>query len=276
MAARETNCTTAPARTESARGHPAGADDGPHLLLPEPLARPLRAAANARLAQAVVRNLLARYGFASASYFITRERDGVLAGELLWTTLPSQWIAVYKRESLLVVDPRLVRARRSIGPTLWDAAALPDDWRTRRFLLSAAVAGIGSGVVVTLHDGVADRVTVTFDSPATPMPERQRAAIESSLGDLTLFAIGLHESVLRWRIAPRARRSQALATLTLRERNCLELAARGLTSADIGSKLAVAERTVNFHFANIKAKLGAMNRPEAIARGIAMGFVAGD
>ncbi len=61
--------------------------------------------------------------------------------------------------------------------------------------------------------------------------------------------------------------------LTLRERDCLELAARGLTSADIGGKLCVAERTVNFHFSNIKNKLGAMNRPEAIARGIAMGIV---
>ena len=108
------------------------------------------------------------------------------------------------------------------------------------------------------------------------MPARRRAAIESSIGDLTLVAIGLHESVLRWRIEPRVRRSAALATLTLRERNCLELASRGMTSADIGTKLAVAERTVNFHFSNIKSKLGAMNRSEAIARGIAMGLVAGD
>jgi len=33
---------------------------------------------------------------------------------------------------------------------------------------------------------------------------------------------------------------------------------------------------VNFHFSNIKSKLGAMNRSEAIARGIAMGIVSCD
>ncbi len=276
MIAKGTRTTAAPTAIESPPASCTGDDQGPRLLLPEPLARPLRAAAHARRPQTAVRNLLARFGFTSASYFLTRERDGVLGGELLWTTLPSHWIAHYKRDALLAIDPRLVRARRSIGPTLWDAASLPGDWRTQRFLRCAAALGIGSGVVVTLHDGVADRVTVTFDSPLTPMPPARRAVIESNLGDITLFAIGLHESVLKWRIERPARRTQALAMLTLRERNCLELAARGLTSADIGSKLSVAERTVNFHFSNIKVKLGAMNRPEAIARGIAMGIVASD
>ena len=48
---------------------------------------------------------------------------------------------------------------------------------------------------------------------------------------------------------------------------------RSLLHQAIGTKLCVAERTVNFHFSNIKSKLGAMNRPEAIARGIALGLV---
>jgi DNA-binding CsgD family transcriptional regulator len=40
--------------------------------------------------------------------------------------------------------------------------------------------------------------------------------------------------------------------------------------------LSVAERTVNFHFRNIKTKLGAINRPEAIARGISLGILNSD
>ena len=31
---------------------------------------------------------------------------------------------------------------------------------------------------------------------------------------------------------------------------------------------------MNFHFRNIKTKLGAINRPEAIARGISLGLIA--
>ena len=53
--------------------------------------------------------------------------------------------------------------------------------------------------------------------------------------------------------------------MSLRELSCLEFAARGMTSKDIGIKLGIAQRTANFHFANIISKLGVLNRHEAIA-----------
>ena len=53
--------------------------------------------------------------------------------------------------------------------------------------------------------------------------------------------------------------------MTAREIQCLQLAAHGLTSHDIGEKLSLAERTVNYHFCNIVTKLAAANRAEAIA-----------
>lgn len=43
------------------------------------------------------------------------------------------------------------------------------------------------------------------------------------------------------------------------------MAAHGLTSADIGIKLGLAERTVNFHCCNIISKLAVANRGEASA-----------
>jgi DNA-binding CsgD family transcriptional regulator len=61
--------------------------------------------------------------------------------------------------------------------------------------------------------------------------------------------------------------------LSPRERECLGFAARGMTSADIGIKLAITERTVNFHFGNIIAKLRVLNRGEAIARAVSLELV---
>jgi DNA-binding CsgD family transcriptional regulator len=57
--------------------------------------------------------------------------------------------------------------------------------------------------------------------------------------------------------------------LSPRERQCLQLAARGMVGPEIGQKLAITERTVNFHFSNIISKLGVLNRHEAIAIGVA-------
>ena len=63
------------------------------------------------------------------------------------------------------------------------------------------------------------------------------------------------------------------APLSPRERQCLELAAHGMTGADIAFKLGITERGVTYHFANIVSKLGVLNRQEAIAKGIAQGII---
>ena len=59
---------------------------------------------------------------------------------------------------------------------------------------------------------------------------------------------------------------QPAEPLTEKELACLSLAAHGQTSADIGLKLGITTRTVNFHFAKILRKLNAANRQEAIAK----------
>ena len=56
--------------------------------------------------------------------------------------------------------------------------------------------------------------------------------------------------------------------LTEKEMACLVLSTRGQTSADIGLKLGITTRTVNFHFAKILRKLNASNRQEAIAKAV--------
>ena len=61
--------------------------------------------------------------------------------------------------------------------------------------------------------------------------------------------------------------------LSPRERQCLQMAANGMTSADIGVKLDIAERTANFHFSNIISKLGVLNRKEAIAKALTYGLI---
>ena len=62
--------------------------------------------------------------------------------------------------------------------------------------------------------------------------------------------------------------------LSPRERQCLELASRGLSSVEIGGKLGVAARTVDFHFSNMISKLGVHNRQEAIAKAVRQGLFA--
>lgn len=62
-----------------------------------------------------------------------------------------------------------------------------------------------------------------------------------------------------------------VAPLSTRTRKCLELAANGMTSRDIGVKLGITDRTANFHCHNTTRKMAALNRKDAIAVGTARG-----
>lgn len=62
-------------------------------------------------------------------------------------------------------------------------------------------------------------------------------------------------------------------SLTTREREVLQLLARGLRNKEIAARLVVSERTVNFHLANIYAKLHVSGRTEALSRALQWGLL---
>jgi DNA-binding NarL/FixJ family response regulator len=63
-------------------------------------------------------------------------------------------------------------------------------------------------------------------------------------------------------------------SLTGREVEILELAARGLTNKAIASQLSISDRTVQNHLAHVFGKLSAASRTEAVMRAVALGLIA--
>ncbi|WP_316168773.1 MULTISPECIES: helix-turn-helix transcriptional regulator [unclassified Bradyrhizobium] len=61
--------------------------------------------------------------------------------------------------------------------------------------------------------------------------------------------------------------------LTSRESECLEWAARGKSSWDIGTILNISENTVNFHLKNAMKKLGTNRRSVAAMRAIELKLI---
>lgn len=65
----------------------------------------------------------------------------------------------------------------------------------------------------------------------------------------------------------------AAEPLTEREIEVLHLAAKGLTNKAIGQALAISDRTVQGHLANIYGKLGAGSRTEAVTEALKQGWI---
>lgn len=81
------------------------------------------------------------------------------------------------------------------------------------------------------------------------------------------------EKLERWEHDAKAGPFDPYDTLSTREREVLQLAAEGLTSAAIGERLAIGKRTVETHRANLIRKLGIKSQAELVRYAIRRGLV---
>src|SRR5215472_4532589 len=192
-----------------------------------------------------------------------------------YTTLPAEWVARYDQMDYIEVDPRVLKTRDNPLPVVWDMASERGrDGRTDAFLDDAAEHGVASGLAFEFNDTHYVRGMLGLNSTNPVMNDAKSAAISRDLGDIMLLGTYFHEifrkGVVEQGVSPLGRG----APLSQRQRECLELAAHGLTTEDIATKLRISARTTQYHFDSIRTKLGVATRHEAVARGIAQGIIA--
>ena len=192
-----------------------------------------------------------------------------------FTTLPIEWVVRYDQMSYVEIDPRVLKTRDNPLPVVWDSVSERGrDLATDAFLDDAVRHGVGSGFAFEFNDTHYVRGLMALNSLETTIDDRSRASIAANLGDILALGLYFHHifrrGVLEQGVAPLARG----AALSQRQRECLELAARGLTTDDIALRLNISSRTAQYHFDCIRTKLAAATRQEAVARGIAQGLIA--
>ena len=206
---------------------------------------------------------------------------GLIAGDgpsrdskaYIWTNQPEHWVRAYDANAYLEVDPRVLGAWSRQSPFFWDGARCRRDPRTAQFIKHAAQYGICSGVMISFSLGNNSRAGFALNSPVSPVTNQRHLEMTRSLGTTMVLASRIHDLFMSHYVNRGIPPMQQGAPLSPRERQCLELAARGMTSGDIGIKLGIACRTVNYHFGNVLSKLGVLNRNEAIAKAVAQGLI---
>lgn len=209
-------------------------------------------------------------GFDAFSYLLLAESTGVPTVLHHWTSACARWQARYAERKYYAMDPRILLTQGRCVPVLWHAEPVDSTRMCPPFAADAARFGICSGIAVAFDDTRIGRVVLSWDSALAPGDERG-ATLAHDLAHLMLLAGYLREAMLAH--CHLALENRPDAHLTPRERECIGFAARGMTSADIGRKLGITQRTVNFHFGNIMGKLGVLNRAEAIVRAIGLRIV---
>jgi DNA-binding CsgD family transcriptional regulator len=196
-------------------------------------------------------------GWSSAS---RPDRDALL---YVFTTLPDDWTTTYDKKNYVEVDPRIQFAEDVNALFSWSGEEL----RGRRreldaFLDDAARYGVRSGACFAYRDPIGNAVLIAYNSDRISIdPE----ALRQSADALYSFGHAFHDVFMRTVVQNGIPSRLHGVSLTPRETQALQYAARGLTVQDIAPKMGISPRTVRYHIESTTTKLGALKREEAIA-----------
>jgi DNA-binding NarL/FixJ family response regulator len=156
-----------------------------------------------------------------------------------------------------------------------DVVLLADEELLEEVSIAVAEDGTQALVLVSEEEHVVSRLramqlrgwgVVPPDAP----PEELAAAVVAAGQGLIVLPKPLTERLLQ---EPAPSVEELSEALTAREREVLDLLARGLKNAEIAGVLHISEHTVKFHISSLYAKLGVNNRAEAVSRGARHGLI---
>ena len=103
--------------------------------------------------------------------------------------------------------------------------------------------------------------------------EEIRAALHAAASGLVSFDRGAALALLRLPVLAAGPATTEIESLTMREKEILQLLAEGLPNKQIAARLGISLHTVKFHVASILAKMGVQSRTEAVTLGVRQGLV---
>lgn len=167
------------------------------------------------------------------------------------------------------IDPVMESLRRSTPPPIhWNqrtyvGANLGAHWESMNSM------GVSEGVSCVLHLSPRRHFVASFTwrMPSTKKASRSRSEIDAFLLSI---AVALEPVMFRMKTRDCGEPS---AKLTPRELEALRFAFKGHTDKQIASVLGISERTASKHIQGCISKLRALNRTDAVAKGLQFGLI---
>jgi DNA-binding CsgD family transcriptional regulator len=193
---------------------------------------------------------------------ILRESELELAVEYCDISYPSGYLEEYFKNDDFTSDAVLMEFMTNLMPVSWSEV---DERCNYNYPASTKALdyNMRDGWVHGTLDPVNFDCTVLFLGSSA----RDNSARSANILEYVVpFYALAYSNVLKEKARP-------ATDLTAREREVLNWIKEGKSSWEISRIFQCSERTVNFHVANIKAKLGVVNRAQAVAVGLRYGII---
>jgi DNA-binding CsgD family transcriptional regulator len=179
-------------------------------------------------------------------------RGGLVAGRAVNVSYPEEFVREYVARDYFRLDPVMSDALATGRAQYCSAAGA----RPREIVALCTDFGLQDGYTLGSRTSASGEGSLFCLKSASLKPERRAAAV--------LELLAPHLQLAFSGLAGKPAGAGCVA-LSGREREIARWLAEGKSSWDISVILGISERTVNFHVCNLLRKLGATNRPQAVA-----------
>lgn len=180
---------------------------------------------------------------------------------------PIKWQQLYLENKWHHIDPVILTAYKRTSPFFWDEDLTN---RTSDLFLLAREYNVINGVTFVLHDQLNNMalLSLLFDRGSGKSNEDM---LIDNKAQLQLLLIDIHEKMHKLTAACSHAEDDDFTKKSIfsrRETEVIYWASMGKTYGEISLILAISERTVKFHMANVVRKMGVSNARQAIRLGM--------
>ena len=182
---------------------------------------------------------------------------------VVFNNYPAAWWEMYEKNNFRDIDPTVKHGFVSAEPLIWTPevfAGIPGMWE------GMEANGLTHGWAKSSRDNMG-----TMGLLSLARSSQGISKLELQESELQMFWLGqmAHEGMS----ARIIRDNNERLNLTIREREVLLWSAEGKTAFEIGKILSISAATVNFHVNNAVAKLGAVNKIQAVVKAAMLGLL---
>ena len=206
---------------------------------------------------------LSEFGFTSFLITGLPHKTTAFSDHTILNGWPNAWYARYAERQYYNVDAVAIQGRQSVDPFYWSAVVPKPDSKaiSAQIMSEAGECGLKDGLLVPIYGANGDQSCITM--AGKDIDRRHRA--KQSLHLMSMFT---HHQAIRLHELGKRKTTSTANRLTLRERECLQWAARGKTDWETSRILQISNNTVSVHIAKATKKMTATNRTEAVAKAI--------
>lgn len=214
-------------------------------------------------AEALLTQAVGPFGMFFYATWLVPDTVPPLPGEDLRSTIitnwPDEWVENYLARQRYLIDRVILRATALSGSFCWHELGPPET--PEAIALAEDIA----------RYGVTDGFTLSWRSLEVPATVLSLAGQPITWSSMELAAVAaVAEAFLQRTIYLRRQGGErAVQSLSPQERRILHLCALGKSDKEIMRHLNVQRGTILTHWSRIRGKLGAADRTQAVARGIA-------